>query len=61
MNPIADFIAAHNAVAANIAERARLAAWLVEHDGMSTRQVAELVGVTHQTIRNWIASTQGGA
>lgn len=54
--PASDFIAAHAAVTDKIAERARLAAWLVQHDGMSTRQVAALVGVTHQTIRNWIAS-----
>ena len=34
----------------------RAAAWLLDHDGMTSRAVAEAVGVTHQTVRNWAAS-----
>jgi transposase len=33
----------------------RAAAWLIEHDGMTSRAVAEACGVTHQTVRNWAA------
>jgi len=31
------------------------AAWLIEHDGMTSRALAERLGVTHQTVRNWAA------
>lgn len=36
-----------------IAERARIAAWLIEHDNVPIRQLAEVCAVSHQTPLNW--------
>ena len=34
----------------------RTAAWLLEqHDPYTSRALAEVCGVTHQTVRNWAA------
>lgn len=55
-----DFVASmHRNVADAIADRNREVTWAVEHDGVSTAQIAAACGVTTQTVRNWIAAHRG--